>query len=244
MPEFTFKENDTEGLNTLEAVQEADKFNRWMADVVMPHLHGDILEVGSGIGNISAFFLEQGARITLSDIRQPYCQALQQKFPGTEVLHMDLVDPDFKSRFSGRAGSFDSIFALNVVEHIEDHVLALRNMYWLLKPGGRVLILVPAGPWLYNRIDAGLYHFRRYTARTLGSTLAEAGFRVERTWHFNALGIPAWMTGGWILRERELRKGQMNAYDKLVPLAKILDRITFQRLGLSVLALGIRPGEP
>jgi SAM-dependent methyltransferase len=243
MSGFEFKEHDAEGLHTLEAVAGAGRFNAWMAESVMPHMQGNILEVGSGIGNISAFFLAAGAHITLSDIRQPYCEALRMKFPAANVEQMDLVDPAFQTRFSQYKAAFDSVFALNVIEHIEDHSLALRNIHWMLKPGGRVLILVPAGPWLYNRIDAGLYHFRRYTRRSLCSSLSDAGFRIGRSWYFNALGIPAWMTGGWLLRERELKPGQMNAYDKLIPLAKTIDRLTLNRLGLSVLALGFRGSE-
>lgn len=238
MSSFKFKEVDTEGLHTLEAVSEAIQFNRWMFEQVRPFMKGKILEVGSGIGNISAFFTEQKTDITLSDIRENYCLALKKQFPQQPVLQMDLVDPDFQTKYAALSSSFDGIFALNVVEHIENDVLALENMRFLLKPGGKVLILVPAWPLLYNKIDQGLYHFRRYTTTSLSSAMTRAGYTIEKTWMFNALGIPAWITGGLLFREKELKKGQMNAYDKLVPLARVLDTITFHRLGLSVITVG------
>lgn len=237
MSSFTFKEHDAEGLHTLEAVSEAVHFNRWMFQQVRPHMQGAILEVGSGIGNISEFFIREQAQITLSDIRENYCHALQSKFPGQPVVQMDLVDPDFERKHASMAASFDSIFALNVVEHIDDHLLALKNMKYLLKPGGSVLILVPAWPFLYNKIDKGLFHFRRYTKRSLNAVMNEAGLSVGKSWMFNALGIPAWVTGGLLFRENELKKGQMNAYDKLIPIARILDGITFHQIGLSVISL-------
>lgn len=238
MSSFKFKEVDTEGLHTLEAVSEAIQFNRWMFEQVRPFMKGKILEVGSGIGNISAFFTEQKADITLSDIRENYCLALKKQFPQQSVLQMDLVDPDFLTKYAALSSSFDGIFALNVVEHIENDVLALENMRFLLKPGGKVLILVPAWPLLYNKIDQGLYHFRRYTSASINSAMTRADYNIEKTWMFNALGIPAWITGGLLFREKELKKGQMNAYDKLVPLARVLDAITFHRLGLSVITVG------
>lgn len=238
MTSFTFKEQDDEGLHTLEAVSEAVHFNRWMYEQVRPWMQGTILEVGSGIGNISEFFIREHAQITLSDIRENYCRALGKKFDGSAVLQMDLVDAEFETKYAAWASAFDGVFALNVVEHIEDHQTALKNIRFLLKPGGRVLILVPAWQVLYNKIDKGLFHYRRYTKRSLNTVLLSAGLTIEKTWMFNALGIPAWITGGLLFREKELKKGQMNAYDKLIPFARFIDTITFRQLGLSVISVG------
>jgi SAM-dependent methyltransferase len=241
MEDFTFKEHDEEGLHTLEAIQDARNFNEWMYEEVVPYLSGNILEVGSGIGNISSFFIERKAEITLSDIRENYCSSLRQKFPGKNVLKLDLVHPDFMNVYQAYLGKFDSVFALNVIEHIEDDVLALQHIFQLLRPGGKVLILVPAGPILYNKLDKGLFHFRRYTRSSLRGCISNAGFTIAKTWSFNALGIPAWITGGLLFREKEIKKGQMNAYDKLVPLARLLDQLTFRKIGLSVICVGEKP---
>lgn len=238
MGNFNFKEHDEEGLHTLEAVAKAGRFNRWMFEQVQPWMKGQILEVGSGIGNISRFFIDEGADITLSDIRTSYCEALRTSFPSRPVQMLDLVHPQFSTEYAPLLGRFDSAFALNVVEHIEDDVLAMQNLVTLLRPGGTVLILVPAGPWLYNSIDSGLEHFRRYTPSRLQTLFYAAKLSVDRCWMFNALGIPAWIYGGWFARKREIEGGQMNAYDKLVPLARVLDRLSFSRLGLSVIAAG------
>jgi SAM-dependent methyltransferase len=241
MGNFTFKEHDEEGLHTLEAIQDARNFNRWMYEEVAPFLSGRILEVGSGIGNISSCFIEQNAAITLSDIRENYCHALAQKFPDQPLLNLDLAHPEFTSAYQRCLEQFDSVFALNVVEHIEDDFLALENIYRLLKPGGKVLILVPAGPLLYNKLDQGLFHYRRYTRSSLQKCILSAGFNICKTWSFNALGIPAWITGGLLFREKEIKKGQMNAYDKLVPIARFLDQVTFRKIGLSVICVGEKP---
>lgn len=241
MDDFTFKEHDEEGLHTLEAIQDARNFNGWMYEEVVPFLSGNILEVGSGIGNISSFFIERKSEITLSDIRENYCRALEEKFPGQNVLKLDLVHPNFMNVYQAYLGKFDSIFALNVIEHIEDDVLALQHIFQLLKPGGKVLILVPAGPILYNKLDKGLFHFRRYTRSSLRQSISDAGFTIRKTWSFNALGIPAWITGGLLFREKEIKKGQMNAYDKLVPIARLLDQLSFRRIGLSVICVGEKP---
>lgn len=241
MGEFTFKEHDEEGLHTLEAIQDARNFNGWMFREVEKYLQGDILEVGSGIGNISRFFIEDGRAITLSDVRDEYCEKLRLGYPKQPILSLDLVHSDFINAYQSSIGQFDSVFALNVVEHIEDDLLALQNIYRLLKPGGKVLILVPAGPLLYNKLDKGLFHYRRYTRSSLQKCIHAAGFNISKTWSFNVLGIPAWITGGLLFREKEIKKGQMNAYDKLVPIARFLDQVTFRKIGLSVICVGEKP---
>lgn len=241
MTNFTFKEDDREGLQTLEAVGAAVHFNQWMFEQVNPHMSGSILEIGSGIGNISSFFIQHGAEITLSDIREAYCNALKQKFSAqtiVKVRNIDLVHPDFDKQYSDLLESFDSAFALNVIEHIEDDRLAMKNLVSLLKPEGKVLILVPAWSWLYNDIDKSLYHFRRYTPKSLRTLFLDSKLHIKNEWMFNALGIPAWFTGGKIMKKREIEGPQMNSYDKLVPLARILDSLTFNRIGLSVIAVG------
>jgi 2-polyprenyl-3-methyl-5-hydroxy-6-metoxy-1,4-benzoquinol methylase len=65
--EFVFKEIDVEGQATLEAISAATRFNEWMYDVISTRLTGEILEIGSGIGNISTHFFKNGHRLTVSD---------------------------------------------------------------------------------------------------------------------------------------------------------------------------------
>lgn len=240
MANFTFKENDEEGLNTLEAISLAHHFNAWMFEQVQPFMNGRILEIGSGIGNISQYFIDVKSDIVLSDIREEYCRALRQKFPEKEVINLDLVHPDFEKAYSHLLGSFDSCFAMNVIEHIEDDHLAMKNLVSLLKVGGKVLILVPAGPFLYNDIDNGLFHFRRYTSVRMNQLFQAAHLLMEKKWMFNALGIPAWFFGGKIMKKKEVDGKQMDLYDKLIPIARFLDWITFRKIGLSIIALATK----
>jgi 2-polyprenyl-3-methyl-5-hydroxy-6-metoxy-1,4-benzoquinol methylase len=158
-----FKEFDFEGEENLRAIAEADKFNEWMYHQVLPHCEGKILEIGSGIGNISYFFDRDGKDIDLSDIRDQYRSYLKKTFEKRNVLDMDIVAEGFIELHGDKLGTYDAVFALNVVEHIKDDKLAIENMIKLLKPGGKVVILVPAYQWLYNGFDVALEHYKRYT---------------------------------------------------------------------------------
>lgn len=239
---FEYKPIDQEGMEILSVIEKADKFNEWMYHTIKPFVKGKILEIGSGIGNISQFFLKDKYDITLSDIRDSYCERLKQKFgdKGTPVHNIDLVDPDFDNKYKDMIGSFDTVFALNVVEHIENDHLALQNIYKLLTQGGIVIILVPAYQSLYNGIDKGLEHYRRYTQKMTNATLIQAQFEIIHEQYFNAMGILAWFISGKLQKNETIPEGQMGLYNKMVPIFKIMDKLVFNKIGLSNIAVGVK----
>jgi SAM-dependent methyltransferase len=94
---------------------------------------------------------------------------------------------------SGRStpkGHYDLIAVLDVVEHIEDDVAALTAMRERLAPGGKILITVPAHPWMWSAHDVVNHHHRRYTKTTLTKAIAAAGLRPRKLGYFNSLLFP------------------------------------------------------
>ncbi len=240
MSEFSFKEIDEEGMETLKAISEANKFNEWMYQRILPDCSGKILEIGSGIGNISEFFIEDKADIYLSDLRDNYLSFLRKNYSSkaSGIMKMDIVDPDFDTLYKDQLGSFDTVFALNVVEHIEDDKLALQNITKLLKPNGKLIILVPAFNTLYNSFDKALEHYRRYTKKTLNKNFISSNLEIQKSSYFNAAGIAGWILSGAILKKTTIPAGQMKLYNRLVPIFKVVDKILFNSIGLSVITVG------
>jgi SAM-dependent methyltransferase len=238
---FDFKILDAEGEETLRAIAEADKLNSWMFESIKPFCKGKILEIGSGIGNISNFFIKNNYSITLSDIRDNYCDALSNKFAHFKnceaIINIDLVDEHFEAKYVHLLGAFDTVFALNVVEHIFDDNLALKNCSKLLKKGGNVIILVPAYNWLFNRFDKELDHYRRYNQQSLELVISQS-FSIIHKQYFNFVGIFGWYLSGKVLNNKTIPKGQMKLYNSFVPIFRIIDKIIFNKMGLSVLHVG------
>jgi SAM-dependent methyltransferase len=87
-------------------------------------------------------------------------------------------------------GAYDLIVLLDVLEHIEDDVGSLQMLAGKLAPGGRMVLTVPAAPWMWSAHDVAHHHKRRYTAHTLRKTFAAGGFRVRHMSHFNSLLYP------------------------------------------------------
>ena len=240
MSEFSFKEIDEEGMETLKAISEANKFNEWMYHRIAPDCSGKILEIGSGIGNISEYFIKDKAEIYLSDLRENYLSFLEKNYmdKAAGILKMDIVDQDFDELYKDQLGSFDTVFALNVVEHIKDDALAMKNITKLLKPNGKVIILVPAFNALYNSFDVALEHYRRYTKKTLNKNFISSNLEIQKSSYFNAAGIAGWILSGAILKKKTIPAGQMKLYNKLVPIFKVVDKVIFNSFGLSVVTVG------
>lgn len=239
MREFDYKEIDEEGKETLETIAAAVNFNKWMFDTISPFCNGSILEIGSGIGNISQFFFAGKKNIHLSDIRKHYRDTLAEKFKQykPEVLDIDLVDKDFEYNHPHLLNNFETVFALNVVEHIENESLAMHNCKKMLKQDGRIIILVPAYEILYNRFDKELGHHRRYDKRMLNNLLSKH-FEILYSQYFNMAGIVGWYLSGSVMKKKVIPKKQMKLYDSLIPLFKIIDKIIFNSAGLSVISVG------
>jgi SAM-dependent methyltransferase len=229
---FEYKEIDPEGYETLSVI----------SDAIRPWCSGSILEIGSGIGNISSRFVENNYDITLSDIRKNYRDFLARKFPAVsssnKILPIDLVHPDFEKEYASLLENYDTVFALNVVEHIKNDSQAIVNGARLLKTGGTLIILVPAFQSLYNDFDIELQHFKRYRASNLEALFKRESLTVIKSFYFNAGGIPGWFVSGRLQHNKKIPAGQMKTFDHLVPVFKWVDKFLLNKIGLSVICVG------
>ncbi len=229
------------GTDTLEVISEAGNFNQWMYDTIKPYCSGNILEVGSGIGNISQYFLNDNFEISLSDLSNDYFKILETKFNGFSNLKglftLDFAEKELELKYPHLIGQFDTVFALNVLEHVPDHEQSIRNCHKLLKPGGNLVILVPAFQSLYNQFDVALEHQRRYTPKTIKKVMSIPGFSIIHTQFFNVPGILGWYVSGKLMGKDAIPGDQMKLYDQLVPLWKVADWFLRPFFGLSVISV-------
>ncbi len=223
------------GRQTLEVLKRTGGYNTWLFRQLQPHLGRRVLEVGSGIGNLSRLLLDR-ERAVLTDLDPDYLLALERDFGAFEnvtVTPFDLRQPPSPTI---TAAKVDTVFSCNVLEHVEDDLAALRHMRQALVPGGRLVLLVPAHPFAYGTLDRGLDHFRRYDRQTLRDRLTAAGFEVESLYSLNALGLAGWFVNGRLLKRRQLPRNQVGLMDRLLPLLDAERRLELP-FGLSLVAV-------
>jgi len=124
------------------------------------------------------------------------------------------------------------------LEHIEEDEKTLVHFYQILRPGGRIILLVPALKWLYNSLDQGLGHFRRYSRRELYQKLEARGFKICRVTFLNELGMLGWFLNGTILRRRLLPASQVRIFNKMVPFLILFEKVFPAVVGQSLIAVG------
>lgn len=195
----------------LEDLSDAVNYRRWLADLVRPHLADDPLEIGSGIGTYVAEWLPDVPRFTATEADEHRLLGLKKRFADDpRVVVRELYMP------TDERAEHSAVVALNVLEHIEDHVGTLRSAARLLRPGGAVVLLVPAFPSAMSEFDRVIGHVRRYTTGMLGAALTDAGFRIEQLRYVNPVGLLGWYVMCRMLRQRPSNGPVLRAYDRMV----------------------------
>ena len=235
------QKQDPAGLETLELFSQTHSFNRWLFDSIASYCRGSILEIGSGIGNISKYLLQMQGPVTLTDLRAEYCNKLTSLFSGRPsleaVCQLDISSPVFEQAYPSLLHRFDTVVALNVIEHIRNDALAVNNCKNLLRKNGLLIVLVPAYQWLFNTLDVELGHFKRYRAESLKQLLQAQGMEVVHTRYFNSAAMPGWWLAGSVMKKKIVPYGQLKLYNRMVPAFRMLDRLLMHQTGLSVIAV-------
>jgi SAM-dependent methyltransferase len=222
----------------LEDLTDAVNYQRWLADLTRPYLGEDPIELGGGIGDYAAAWLTTVPRITVTEADDSRFKTLAARFIDDERVTVRQLFLPAQERAEHSAA-----VALNVLEHLEDDVEALRSVAGLVRPGGAIVLIVPAFPSAMSRFDRSIGHFRRYTVGSLRAALLGAGLRVEQIRYINPIGLVNWYLACRLLRMTPRNGVLLRAYDRLVvPVARGLERRWRPPFGQSVFAVARTAG--
>lgn len=228
------------GGRTLEVFAETPRLNRWLYSKLEADVRGEVLEIGSGIGNLSRLIVESATRTVLSDMEPHYIEGLRQTFATDSRVVVTRYDLDQSPPPEIAIRRFDTIVAVNVVEHIADDHAAVATLAGLLNPGGKLVVYVPACPFVYGSLDRALGHHRRYTPTALTELLSSVGLRTAVPAYMNFFGLFGWALNGRILRRERLSARQLALFERLVPLFRLEDRVRLP-IGLGIYTAAEKP---
>lgn len=219
---------------SLEMMKGMDHYNLWLFSIISKFVHGDILEIGAGIGTFTLSLTRLGNVTTIDN--NPDCVARARELL-KETADVGFGDIETGKYFFDKR-RFDSIVCLNVLEHIKDDVVALANMYALLKPQGRLILLVPSHKFLYGPLDERYGHWRRYSKKPLAENLKDVGFIIHKMKYLNWFGALGWFVNGRIFGRNTLPGGPLSIFNIISRPALLVERYTQPPFGISVLAIG------
>jgi SAM-dependent methyltransferase len=215
----------------------APNYFSWVAELCAARLGHRVLEVGAGLGAITARY-ERGREVVASDVSAPCVDALRARFadhPNVRVEDRDLRGLELDELF-------DSVLMVNVLEHIADDVEALRGLSRVLVPGGNIVVYVPALNGLYGALDYKIGHYRRYSVWRLREVFREAGLEpVELRW-VNTIAIPAWAAfGRGDVNDAQRSTRLLSLWDRTaVPAGRFIEERVRMPIGLNVFGVGRR----
>lgn len=214
-----------DGARILDALSRTPRFNRWMAETIQPYVGNRVLEIGAGIGNLSQNLAPRRTSYTISDYDEEHLGRLRVRFQHRPNIIMRRIDLSLPEDFECVREQADTVICLNVLEHIKDDDVGLRNIAGALLPGGRAIVLVPQDQRIYGTLDEVLGHFRRYSETELRTRMEAAGLEVERILEFNRVTRPGWYVNGRLLKRRHFSRFQLWVFDRMVWFWRWLDRL-------------------
>jgi len=222
------------GAKNLEDMGDAVNYNAYLSRLVRAYaLPTDrILDFGAGIGIFSLPLQKEGGDVSCveTDPRQLQC-ITENGVTGFADLAMV---PD---------ETYDYIFTLNVLEHIDADQAALRDLARKLKPNGRLLIYVPAYQVLFSSMDRTVGHYRRYRLRGLSEQVRSAGFDIKEARYVDSVGFIASLIYKYFGRKDGLlNRNGVILFDRLAfPVSLLLDLVTKKLFGKNLLIVAVRP---
>lgn len=220
----------------LDALAGAGRYKEWLVSRVLPHIGGSVLEIGCGTGTFTRHFAAAAKRVLAIDIDAGFVASARRatgNLPGVTVERADATTRQWD-------GAFDTVVMLDVLEHIADDAALLRSLHAALKPGGRLVLKVPAHRALFGPMDSAVGHRRRYSRAGLEAVLTEAGFDAPETRYFNAASVFGWWLNGKVLRRTIPGRSQIRLFDRLVPVLRAVEEVVSPPFGLSLIAAARR----
>src|SRR5262249_51164378 len=152
--------------------------------------------------------------VTATDLSKRCIDELAARFEGdanVEVLQADVGALGAEHR------AFDSVVLVNVLEHIDEDVLALEELRAVLRPGGRICVFVPAFEGLSSDSDRRIGHRRRYRRSQLVTAFDRAGLRIVEARYVNTVGALAWWLTARQMGRVPTQRWPVQIYDRFVP---------------------------
>jgi len=216
---------------------DASAISNWTISQFEDNLGTKILEVGCGIGTFTKLLAQNGAEILGLDMDHKAVEIAMAETKDLDGVTIELADVT-KRKWNAE---FDTVVAIDVIEHIENDYNIMNSLYQTLSPGGNIIIKVPAMPSVYCTLDESVGHYRRYSRQSIIDVMTGAGFQNVQVKFFNVLGIAGWWFNGVLLKRRIPMKGQVELFARLLPIVRVLDWIAPRGIGLSLIAVGSKP---
>lgn len=210
----------------------------WQVEQFRPFLGRRIADVGCGPGTMTPLLMPSRDLYLAVDLDSRLLEALQEAHrdaPAVKVFAGDITTEACRDRLL--AERVDTVVCSNLIEHIEDDVLALRRMAEALPLGRYLCLLVPAFPALYGTFDAMDGHYRRYTKAMLRERVRCLPLAIRHLYYFNSVGAIGWLIKGRLLKEQRYNEENFRLMNLVTRVLRPVERMVRPPFGISLIAI-------
>lgn len=223
--------------NELELFRNAINWKKYFARQIKPFIHGNVLEVGAGIGATTLLLNDGKANswTMLEPDEAMFADITKKKENGEFLTNTKLAKGTIGTL--GTAEKYDTIIYIDVLEHIEADAAEMAAAASLLTAGGRIIVLSPAFQSLYSPFDKAIGHFRRYTKSTLKKA-APPALETVSIRYYDSAGYFASLVNKIFLRQSYPTQKQVLFWDRwIVPVSRVTDVLCFHSFGKSIIGI-------
>lgn len=217
----------------LELFRHAVNWKKYFSKKLIPHIHGDVLEVGAGIGETTPYLYNDSVSswTSLEPDNNLFEQLRQKSLPAINAMNGNLRDlhPSMQ---------FDCILYIDVLEHIADDKEEMKRASRHLRPGGKLIVLSPAHQFLFNEFDRQIGHCRRYNRKTLRDVFINKGLKEQRMFYLESAGMPLLLVNKLFFRKKYPTLNTIHFWDKyLIPVSRLTDRLLNYSTGKTIVGI-------
>jgi SAM-dependent methyltransferase len=218
----------------LDLVKDVHNWRKYWGKNIEAYLGEEVLEVGAGLGSNTSYLIQNESvkRWVCIEPDVKLSSQIERSIHGKNIeVHTGLLK-DFPI-----STKFDSILYIDVIEHIEDAESELELAVQYLKPGGYLIILVPAYNFLFSEFDKAIGHFRRYNKKMLLESIP-GSMKNKKLFYLDSMGFFASLVNKLFLHQDLPSIKQIQFWDKVIlPFSKVTDVFLFRSMGKSLIGI-------
>ena len=215
----------------LKFFDKSKNFRLYQQELINKYLLGHLAEVGPGNGTNLSYYIDRPNKIDLFEPSKKHYNNLKKTFKKNQKIKI------FNRSFGGKK-KYDTIIYLDVLEHIKKDKEEVIKALKLLKKNGKLIINVPANSHLYSNFDRDVGHFKRYSKNDFKKILKISSFRKVTFRYYDSIGyLLSLLSKLLITNYKKNFENKIKFWNKLIFLSKLIDKITFNTFGKSLLVI-------
>ena len=214
----------------LDTFDAAKKFRNYQLYYLKSYIKDPFLEVGAGQGGLTNLYKKFTKDITLIEPDNKLFHILKKKFRKKNIKIKNQTIDKIKLKYQ-------TIIYFDVLEHIKDDLKEIKIASKKIKKNGRLIFNVPAHQLFYNEFDKAVGHFKRYNKKDFKDIEKKTNLKIEKLIYYDSIGL-FFLILNKVFRLKETNlKSKIYFWNMLIPLSKMIDKLTFNKFGKSLLCV-------